>query len=860
MNVEAFLEHVSRLPHYAGQVVGSHEQPAREPRFGDDLALSDATRATLAALGVERLYAHQTQAITALAEGRDVLLCTGTASGKSLAYLVPIIETLTRDPQARALLVFPTKALCQDQHTRFSAAVAEAGLRFETGVFDADTPRAARRRLRDRGRVLFTNPDMLHAALMPSHTGWAQLLGNLRYVVLDELHTYSGLFGSGVANLWRRFERAVRHHGGDPRVVACSATIGNPAELARRLLGRDLLLIDDDASPCGRRVFVLWNPPRVRHTPNRSRRSANWEATQLAAELIRWGVPTVCFSKAKMTAELIARYIREELTKTDAGLAERVAAYRGGYLAEERREVERRLFSGELMGVSTTRALELGIDVGELEACIIVGYPGTLASFFQQAGRAGRRQDDALVVLVGVDTLINQWILRHPDYLFGRPVEEVTLEPDNPFIALDHVACAAHELPIAADEEDLCGPSTALALDILAENGKLSRGPAGWFYSGLEIPQHEVSLRGYCDDNVVIQDADTGAVLGEVNRLDAPPILHQGAYYFHQGDCYLSLSLDLDKEYRALVRRIEPECYTQPMGGTDVKHIDAVCLRRPLGRGHACWGEVTSNFVLFAYEKVPFHELDAISVHPVEVPEYLLDTVSFWLVPDDEIIAQARQAGIEVRNGLRGIGYATRLMLPLFCVCETLELSHSVGCVNSPPQAVFIYERVPLGMGATRRAFDRLETIMPAVLAHLHACDCEDGCPLCVGKPLRQYTTWNIERGEASVPSKSAAIWLLEAMLAEVGGEPTQNWVAELPDEAEQRLARNLRRHLERRREPRRIQHEPTPRAEVAPPPVEPAAKLDMPDAARRREHRDELAKETLRERVRRRMREREGE
>ncbi|MFH1567038.1 MAG: DEAD/DEAH box helicase, partial [Gemmatimonadota bacterium] len=378
MNVEAFLDEVRADAAYAEQIVHLRAEPARSARYAAcPPALGAAARRALAAAGVDRLYSHQAEAIERVAAGEDVLVATGTASGKSLCYALPLVERLARRPEARALLVFPTKALCQDQLRSIARLLEAAGLADRlAGVYDGDTPASLRRRLRDRAAVVLTNPDMLHAALMPQHARWAGFLSRLELLVLDELHVYSGIFGANMAFLLRRLQRACQHYGARPQVIACSATVGNPQHLAARLLGRPVPVMDEDGSPRGRRVYAFWNPPRVRQGGWRSRRSANVEAHELMARLIETGSPTITFSKAKMTAEMIHRYAVERLRQRAPHLAGKVTPYRGGYLPEERREIERRLFSGELVGVSTTAALELGIDVGTLEACIIVGYPG----------------------------------------------------------------------------------------------------------------------------------------------------------------------------------------------------------------------------------------------------------------------------------------------------------------------------------------------------------------------------------------------------------------------------------------------------------------------------------------------------
>ena len=482
MDVEHFLDDVRMSPGYAGQMVYVREVPAREARFTDTVQpFPPAVQAMLAKRGIDRLYTHQAQAIDLARDGRSTLIVTGTASGKTLCYVVPIIEMLLADPANRALLLFPTKALSQDQFKGFAGALAAAGIsRALAGVYDGDTPATTRRKLRDHGSVVFTNPDMVHAALMPQHARWAEFLAHLRLVVLDELHVYSGIFGSNMTNLLRRFLRLCGHYGSDPQIIACSATIGNPRQLAEGLTGKPIELIDDDGSPRGRRTYVFWNPPRIRATDWRSRRSANVEAHELMAMLVQRGVPTITFSKAKMTAEMIHRYVCETLQKTMPQLVKKLSPYRGGYLPEERREIERRLFSGELLGVSTTPALELGIDVGGLDASILVGYPGTLASFFQQSGRAGRQDRDALVLLVGLDTSVNQYVMSHPEYVFGRPIEQAVIDPDNPFVITGHLRCATHELALDDAETGRFGPHAAMVLKVLQDNLKVKHIDGRW--------------------------------------------------------------------------------------------------------------------------------------------------------------------------------------------------------------------------------------------------------------------------------------------------------------------------------------------------------------------------------------------
>lgn len=834
MDIAELLRQLKASPDYAGQIVYTREVAAREARYAAPAEpLHNRTRQMLATRGIERLYSHQAEAIDAFRHGEDILTVTGTASGKSLCYIIPIIETLLADPEATALLLFPTKALSQDQYKGFRAALDAAGLDgVLAGIYDGDTPANLRRKLRDGGRLIFTNPDMLHAGMMPQHGRWSEFLSNLRIIVIDEMHVYTGIFGANMANLMKRFFRLCTHYGSRPQLIGSSATVGNPAELGERVTTRSMRAIDDDGSPRGKRTYVLWNPPQIRAGMYRSRRSANVEAHEVMAKLIQHGFPTIAFSKTKMTAEMIYRYVCDKLGEETPGLVKKVSPYRGGYLPEERRDIEARLFSGELMGVSTTRALELGIDVGGLDASIIVGYPGRLASFFQQSGRAGRQSRDSLVVLVGLDTAINQYIMTHPEYLFGRPVEEAVIDAENPFVIIGHVRCATHELPLSQSEARMFGPHVATVLRLLQENRKIREIDGIWYHATSETPQHEVPLRNGAVANVIIQDIHSGAALGQICALDAPPILHPDAIYMHQGDTYIVRSLDMERNL-CQVERVEVDYNTQPLDGTSVHHIDHQLRDKPFGTGNVCWGEVSAYSHIWAYEKVHFYTLDAVSRHPVHLPKTQLETMGVWIVPPEELMDDAFTAGLNPHGGLRGIGYAVQMLLPTFITCDTQDFANSIGSANSPWNAIFIYERYPLGLGFTEKAYDRMHEILPAALEHIQSCPCADGCPCCVGRPLRGYDTWNVERGEGEIPSKQAAIMILEGLLGDMTNlqQPDRAALTDSAEDAELRLERVLRRRLERMREPK-VFHPIEPKPETEVPNIEADAELETPDVA----------------------------
>lgn len=836
MNIQSLLKTLQESPNYRGEIACIREEPPRAARFADPAEpLAPAISRALGTLGIERLYIHQAQAIDAVRGNSNVVVATGTASGKSLAYALPILESLLICRSNRSLLLFPTKALCQDQFRSFCRLMSATRLAdVSAGVYDGDTPAALRRKLRDQASLLFTNPDMLHAALMPQHARWAAFLNRLRFLVLDELHVYNGLFGANMANLLRRFTRLCRHYGSHPQIVACSATIGNPKELAERLTEQAFELVDTDGSPRGRRTYVIWNPPRERSTARRSRRSANVDAHRLMAMLVQHNCPTITFSKARITAEMIYRYVCDTLRQAAPSLVSRVAPYRGGYRPEERRHIEQSLFNGELLGVSTTPALELGIDVGGLDASILVGYPGTLASFFQQAGRAGRRERDSLVILIALDTATNQYIVSHPEYLFDRPVEQAVVDADNPFVVMGHLRCAAHELPLSSEDIARFGPNAALAARILQENGKLRHLDGRWYHAASETPHHELPLRSLGEANIIVQDAQSGEALEEVTRLDGPPLLHPDAIYLHHGETYRVLELNLQKNL-ATVQRVDVDYYTQAFGGCNVHHIDHRLREKPFGAGIAAWGEVTALFRTDGFEKVRFYELDAFSQHGLRLPPMVLETTAVWITPPEALIRRVMAAGLDAHAGLRGIGYATRMALPLFITCDTLDFSHTVGCTNSPWHTVFIFERYPHGLGFMHKAYERLHEILPSVLDAIRRCQCADGCPCCVGKPLRQTSTWNVERGEGAIPSKTAAVMILEAVLAEHArlNEPDTFSLTDSDAAHAARLEQALRRRLEVQRQPI-LSHPINPMPPTQYPAIEPAETLSSPDATER--------------------------
>jgi len=862
MDVDTFLQSLKQDPAYAGQIVHVHTEPARIPRWAPlPAGLHPGVQHFLDALEVSRLYLHQAEAIEAALKGQDILITMGAASGKSLCYQVPIVQAILQHPEATALFVFPTKALARDQVASWNRGV-EALRNFinpqEVAAmpFDADANAADRRMARDSARLLVTNPEMLHANLLPGHVRWGKFFQGLRFVVLDEVHTYTGFFGANMANVLRRLERVCAHYGSQPQFICSSATVGNPKEMAELITGHSLYHVDEDTSAAGSRTYIFWNPPRIKSRNWRSRRSANVEAHELMVKLIRQRISTICFSKARNTAEMIYRYVRETLQTKEPALADRVIPYRGGYSPKERRDMERRLREGELLGVSATRALELGIDVGALEACIVVGYPGTLNAFFQQTGRAGRAGRDALCILVGTDTAINQYIMNHPEFIFDRPIEQAVVDCDNPFVVLGHLRCATAELPVTESDDRRFGYATGFALEVLEEEQKVRRIGGAWYHASAEQPAHEVRLRGYGDESTVIMDADTGNVIDRLDKFRALRIFYPGAIYFHRGDTYAMVQHDTERNV-VQVRRVDVSYYTDPVTGTSVDHVDAVLDQRPLGAGQAYLGEVFAVLSTPLYEKVRFYTMDRISQHPTDVPPVAYEAMSFWLTTPPELPNEVGKLGMNPESGMKGILYCISRVLPLFLTSDVNDFDWSLGCRNTPWHTMFWYEFYLHGIGHAEQCYERLEEILAVALEHLLTCDCEDGCPNCTSRLITPYHVRNIELGEGIIASRRAAVVVLNSLLTgqsaseslmlldeprekrgqkflpTITGERRQQKPHKMP--LNERTRRLMLRKVERTRSPKQpVDHPIEPTPPVGIPPLEKKRMLVASDSEKR--------------------------
>jgi DEAD/DEAH box helicase domain-containing protein len=728
---QAFLDRLTADPAAAECLVHVRDLPANAPTvlpFPEDLPGVLVSR--LGLLGITGLYPHQAAGLDAVRAGRDVVLATGTARGKSLVYQVAAAEAALTTPKATALFLFPTKALARDQ-LRAMRALKLPQVR--AAVYDGDTPKGERPLIRKNANLVLTNPDMLHLSLLADHARWADFLYRLSIVVIDEAHVLRGVFGSQVAMVLRRLRRLIALHGGDPRWCLASATIGNPGELAGRLTGLDVEVIASDDAPRGRKLFALWNPPIV-DDESGARRSALTEASMLMTQLVDDGARTIGFTRSRRAAELLADFTRRGVH--DAQAKTKIRTYRAGYLAEDRREIERQLAAGDLVAVAATSALELGIDIGSLDAAVLTGYPGTRASMWQQAGRAGRRADESLAMLVAQDDPLDQYLTQHPDELFDLPAEAAVIDPTNPYVRDPHLRCAAREYPLTDEEaERFFGPDVETALVAEAEAGLLKRRADRWHDVGSTPPHRDVDIRAGGGSVYRIVLADTGELLGTSDEHRAFATLHPGAVYLHQGEQFLVQGLDLVTRV-ALVESANPDFYTQARDVTDITIVNQID-HRSLGGAELCFGdvEVTNQVVGFVRKLVSTNEI--VGEQTVPLPPVTLRTRAVWWTLPGRLIDAAGVSTRELAGGIHGAEHCAIGLLPLVATCDRWD----IGGVSTPLHTdtglttIFVYDGYPGGAGITERGYRGAERWLRATLERLRDCPCREGCPSCVVSP-----------------------------------------------------------------------------------------------------------------------------
>jgi DEAD/DEAH box helicase domain-containing protein len=714
--------------------------------------------AALERVGIERLYAHQARSLKE-AWRRTTIVTTGTASGKSLCFQLPTLDVLCRDAKARALYLYPTKALAQDQ----ARALAAFGLQrqIRPAIYDGDTPREARTQIRRRSNLILTNPDMLHVGILPNHAAWADLFANLAVVVIDEAHVYRGVFGSHIANVIRRLRRIAAAYGTSPRLLLASATIANPVELAERLTGLDDIgLVDEDSSPSPGRRIAIWNPP-LTDPDLGSRASTIGEAAELLVKLVRAGARVICFVKSRKAVELLGRLTVEALRASAPELADRVAPYRAGYTAQQRRELEGRLLRGELRAVVTTDALELGIDIGQLDAAVVVTFPGTVSSLRQMWGRAGRRGRGLALYVAGEDAL-DQFFCRHPDDFLERPVEAAILDHESRQIHLAHLLCAAHEGPLSAADAEILGPRWEAYAEILVSAGRLrARAPRSYVPRDPgSYPAAEVALRSASPDRFAIVDVATGELLGTTEAARAHSTVHQGAIYLHLGRSYEVRELDLDRR-RALVSAFGGDWYTQPKRETDTAIERILDRRRALGV-NLSFGEVAVSETVLAYQRRRLRDHASIDLQMLDLPQTSFSTQAMWYELDPDLLGALLDEA-SLLGALHAAEHSQIAVLPLIAMCDRWDIGGL--STNLHPQTglptIFIYDGHPGGVGITRTAYTRFEELCADAHRLIRECPCREGCPSCVQSP---------KCGNLNEPlHKAGAGALLGAML---GGQP----------------------------------------------------------------------------------------
>ena len=718
---------------FSGEITLDHlipEAPAEFRPLPPDLRPDLA--AALARRGIDRLYSHQALAYDAVRAGRHLVVVTPTASGKTLCYNLPVLQRLLEKPERRALYLFPTKALAQDQLAELGALKSGLPIDIRVDTYDGDTPPGRRTAIREAGHIVMTNPDMLHAGLLPHHTGWRRLFSSLDFVVIDELHTYRGLFGSQVANVIRRLKRICAFYGSNPTFICASATIANPKQLAERLLEfSNIELVDRSGAPRGERRLIFYNPPLV----NRElgiRRSSMLEARRIAASWIRNNTQTIVFCKSRLQVEVMLSYLRQELDpRLDS--TTRVRGYRAGYLPLQRREIEAGLRAGEITGVVSTNALELGIDIGSLQAAVLVGYPGTIASTWQQLGRAGRRSG-SVGVFVASSSPLDQFIVRHPEYFLSSDPEEGLIDPDNLLLLAGHLQAGLFELPFE-DAEKLGGADVGDLLNVFAEDGSATHTPAGrWFWSRQAFPAEEIHLRRIAADNVVIIDTShpRPQVIGEMDQFSAPVMLHEEAIYLHEGAQFHVDKLDWD-EKKAYIRPVDVDYYTTALSSVSVQVLDT--FGGPDGSPGRSHGELKITSLASMFKKIRFHTQENIGSGPIHLPEQTLHTTGYWVTFEGDSLTGGRFLREALEAGLQGVAHSIRHVASLRLMCDPRDLGTvaEVRSITTRLPTVTVYEIYPGGVGYSQRMYELHRELMEQAAQLVRECPCAAGCPSCVG-------------------------------------------------------------------------------------------------------------------------------
>ena len=734
MNTGQLLTYLKSNPDFASNVTHWQVMPARPAKYADYPDDFDpALRAVLESRGVKRLYSHQRRALDLAQAGKDFVVITPTASGKTMCYNLPVLSEILRDNESRALYLFPTKALSSDQVAELYEIIKAMDAPIKAFTFDGDTPVSARKAIRQAGHIVVTNPDMLHAGILPHHTKWVKLFENLKYIVIDEIHAYRGIFGSNLANVIRRLKRICAFYGSHPQFICCSATIANPRELAERLTGRPMELIAESGAPTGEKHVIFYNPPVVNKQLN-IRDSATRQTFGISRLLLKNGVHSIVFARSRLMVEVLARRLKDQC-RNALGEAPNVRAYRGGYLPSLRHQIEQELRAGQVDIVVSTNALELGIDIGRLDVCVLCGYPGTIASTWQQAGRAGRRQGVSALIMVATSSPLDQYIIAHPEYFFSQPPEHALINPDNLYILLNHFKCAAYELPFEDGEQFGDVEATPELLEYLCEQNILNHVGNRYYWTAEEFPQAGISLRSASDQNFLIIDISVPGkrrVIGEMDRFTVPMLLHQYAIYLHEGRQYQVEELDFDDK-KAYVRAVDVDYYTDANLTVTMKVLDV--FREKPGVMAKAAGEVLVSSIVTLFKKMKLDTQENLGWGPVTLPELEMQTTAcWWTLPDGIADKYTRE---ELQGAMVGISHIIEHIAPVFLMCSPRDIGvvyHVRDPFTNRP-TLFLYDNCAGGVGLSDRVYEMDDELFKEARRMLMDCPCADGCPSCVGPP-----------------------------------------------------------------------------------------------------------------------------
>lgn len=759
MTLEQIIDHFKSEPKIAANITHWQVIPSRDANMVDfPAAVDERLKNALQQRGIRQLYSHQAEAFEHVSTGKNVALVTPTASGKTLGYNLPVLNRILQESEARALYLFPTKALSQDQFNELHDLITILNIDIRTYTFDGDTPASARKAIRRAGHIVITNPDMLHQGILPHHTIWLKLFENLRYVVIDEIHHYRGVFGSHLSNLIRRLKRIASFYGSQPQFICCSATIANPKELAEKIIGEECQLVDKNGAPSQQKHFIFYNPPIV----NRElgiRRSVVTEVNKLSRLFLQSRVQSIVFARSRIRVEILTKYLKEQAHSLKLG-AERISGYRGGYLPLERRSIEKGLKSGEILSVISTNALELGIDIGQLDVAIMAGYPGTIASTWQQAGRAGRRSKVSLAILIASSSPIDQFIINHPEYFFGKSPESGIIDPDNLLILMSHLKCASFEIPFTEDEI-FSGVATREVLDYLVDNNVLRKTDGKYYWMREIYPAEEVNIRNASPDNVVIIDTtNEEKVIGEVDLFSAPMLVHQEAIYMHESVQYHVDKLDWDRK-KAYVKKVDVDYYTDAITKTDIKVLSDD-ETKSFGEVELVYGEINVNNVTTGYKKIKFFTHENVGAGRVYLPEIEMATSAAWIELPENIGERMQFSESDLSGALAAVANLLRNIATVYIMCDPMDI-RAVAQLRSPfsdKPSIYLYDNYPGGIGLSFKVFNDPLPSLEAAQQMVESCPCELGCPSCVGPVL--------EVGESA---KQNAGKLLGVILGGIQGE-----------------------------------------------------------------------------------------